>query len=113
MSNKLTDKEIKSNLEWLKTVGDKIGSVTIGKEFIPTVIDYINRLEAENKRLENTLDDVLDREPLLVERSERYAKAEAYKEFAEKVHQLIHPEYAKLHKQLDNLLKEMVGEDDV
>ena len=45
----------------------------------------LSSLRTEIERLQNTLDDVLDREPTLVERSEKYAKAEAVKEFAEMV----------------------------
>ena len=83
---------------------------------IKDALDLINRLQAENERLRNTLDDVLDRQPLLVERSEKYAKAEAYKEFAERLKE------KKLYNYewecnvvecdtIDNLLKELVGED--
>jgi len=105
MEKKLTDKEIVKALKCLlelvlvegclqraKTISkalDLINRLQADKEGLingqETLQKYITTLQAENERLKNTLDDVLDRQPILVERSEKYAKAEAYKEFAEKV----------------------------
>lgn len=121
----MTDNDIKSNLEWLKTVGDRIHSVTIGKEFIPTVIDYINRLEAENERLLQKTQRPPDVDPMdfcgvlcdFAEGLIKKAKAKAYKEFAERLKEKskfnIGLIYGKViyFEDIDNLLKEMVGED--
>ena len=91
---------------------------------------YRNKLKtvkAENERLRNTIDDMLDREPILVERSEKYAKAEAYKEFAELLHchcegiinqphnENVRPiswkvAYEEFDEKIDNLLKELIKE---
>ena len=54
-------------------------------ELIKDTLNLINRQKAEIERLQNTLDDILDRQPILVERSEKYAKAEAVKEFVERL----------------------------
>ena len=35
------------------------------------------------------------------------AKADAIKEFAERLHDLINPDWGKIHKQIDNLVKEL------
>ena len=90
-------------------------------------LDLINRQKAEIERLKNTLDDVLDREPILVERSEKYAKAEAIKEFAERLKKelTLHRKVCrnlldndgvfaidKVRQKVDNLVKEMVGDAD-
>ena len=70
--------------------------------------------QAEIERLQNTLDDVLDREPVLVERSEKYAKAEAINEFAEEFEKRcisggIYPAFVK--RQLNDVKKEMTEND--
>lgn len=54
------------------------------RETLKDALDLINRYQAEIKRLQNTIDDVLDREPLLVERAEKYA----IEEFAERLIEL-------------------------
>lgn len=56
------------------------------REALKDALTLINQQQAEIERLQNTIDDVLDREPLLVERAEKYAieefterlKAKAY-----------------------------------
>lgn len=81
----------------------------------------IKSCNAEIERLKNTLDDILDRQAILVERSEKYAKAEAYKEAFEKVKEEL-KNIAKIDWQggyyyligeafFDNLLNELVGDD--
>lgn len=103
------ERKDKIYIELLKTSSERAG--------------IIGEQNAEIERLKNTLDDVLDREPLLVERSEKYAKAEAYKECIEKVEERIavhllrdkSNEYAEgfadaldgVNGELDNLLKEL------
>lgn len=55
MDKKLTDNDIKSHLEWLKTVVDRVDSITNGKEFISIVIDRINYLEAKCEELQGII----------------------------------------------------------
>lgn len=78
-----------------------------GNELLEPDFDYIYQLyfeqQAEIERLQNTIDDVLDREPLLVERSEKYA----IEEFAE----LIVADYPEMKFYLNNLLAKMAGEE--
>lgn len=86
-------------------------------DLMQNCLEYFNRLQAENERLQNTLDDVLDRQPLLVERSEKYAKAEAYKEYHKRFEKNIKDVQVTLGQtwEIQNALKktykEMVGED--
>lgn len=78
-----------------------------GNELLEPDFDYIYQLyfeqQAEIERLQNTIDDVLDRESLLVERSEKYA----IEEFAE----LIVADYPEMKFYLNNLLAKMAGEE--
>lgn len=125
--NNLTDLEIKKAIECHHDLDcdscplKKAGYCT--RQLMELVLDLINRIQAENERLKNTLDDALDRQPLLVERSEKYAKAQAYKEFAERLKEklrcspqwICHREnyksygfsYDDVFSGIDNLLKEM------
>ena len=52
-------------------------------------LDIIKRQQAEIERLQNTINDILDRQPILVERAEKYAKSEAIKEFAERLKEIV------------------------
>ena len=70
----------------------------------------LDAAEAEIKRLNNTIDDILDRQPLLVERAEKYAKADAIKEFSERLKKAFYYNDAIKHN-IDNLAKEMIGND--
>ena len=109
--------------EWLKIDAlDYINRLQAEKQNLEIELQAMrnaaNGFKAENERLQNTLDDVLDREPILVERSEKYAKAEAYKEFAEllfKKAERRNPKkeeyYYVLADDIVDLLKELVGED--
>ena len=123
MPDKLTDNEIKKALECCCGIEHDCDKCPYEENnecgelngILKDALDLINRLQAENERLKNTIDDMLDREPLLVERSEKYAKAEAYKEFAERLKGIITkcPKsfISITARDIDNLLKEMVGED--
>lgn len=151
MPNKLTDAEVKKALGGAilnaKGYDSKVWSIEVYK--LENALDLINRLKekiekllyrnarldvennelqleikscnAEIERLKNTLDDILDRQAILVERSEKYAKAEAYKEAFEKVKEEL-KNIAKIDWQggyyyligeafFDNLLNELVGDD--
>lgn len=74
----------------------------------------IKEQQTEIERLQNTIDDVLDREPLLVERAEKYAR----EEFAERLKKKkLHIEdegqiFKMVHcYEIDNLLAEIEGEE--
>ena len=94
--------------------------------------DLINRLQAENERLETLNSDLVEIQDirkkvnlaLIAENAElttayETAKAEAYKEFAERLESIMYEKYQKYDDQpypiatisiIDNLLKEMVGD---
>ena len=59
LNNKLTEKQSEN---------EKLQSLCTSKDVI------IKEQQAEIERLQNTLDDVLNRQPLLIERSEKYAQ---------------------------------------
>lgn len=81
----------------------------------------LDTAEAEIERLNNTIDDILDRQPLLVEWAEKYAKADAIKEFAELVKAEMdnlsrmdyhcEPYFLVSKSFIDNLVKERIGAD--
>ena len=128
MPNKLTDTEIVKALEcciesnhlgdcfWndcpmISEKGCKVGEETL----YPYALDLINRLQAENERLNTYLD--------IISHSTDKIKAEAYKEFADKLKLqsyivsdesqtgIINRYSVVTVNQINNLLKEMVGED--
>ena len=74
-------------------------------------LDIINRQQTEIERLQNTINDILDCQPILVERAEKYAKSDAIKEFAERLKEKIDVVYSIKHLKdnIDNAVKEMVG----
>lgn len=49
---KMTDNEIKKYLEWYVTVSGRIGSATVDSVKLSSILNYINRLEAEKQDLE-------------------------------------------------------------
>ena len=129
MSNKPTDSDIVKALEWLESktkeyceqCAYKNGEVCDICVFdkIKLTLDLINRLQAKVYRLESKNSELEYDLSLLRQEREGIVKAEAYKECIEKVKEkyqifenqayAINP-YA-LHNFLDNLLKELVGED--
>ena len=77
--------------------------------------EEITRQQTEIERLQNTINDILDRQPILVERAEKYAKSDAIKEFAERLKEIVKftddtYECWEIEGYIDNLVKEMVGE---
>lgn len=77
--------------------------------------EEITRQQTEIERLQNTINDILDRQPILVERAEKYAKSDATKEFAEKLKEIVKftddtYECWEIEGYIDNLVKEIVGE---
>ncbi len=86
---KLTDKEIKKALECCVTSEYCADCPCIEKQLLcPTsdiVLDYINRLEAENEHLKNQVSDC--RQTVKCENIDiAHIKDEAYKEFYKKLH---------------------------
>ena len=107
MPDKLTDKEIVKALE---EYAAKYNLTYIGKQ-AKIILDLINRLQAD---IRETRRDLLN-EIYVLEHQLKTAKAEAYKEFAERlkhkainigVNDSIVSTYA-----IDETLKELVGED--
>ena len=121
MPDKLTDSEIVKALECCKQEIDDNGVICgeckkcpnydgktgLCKEDLPTfTLDLINRLQAE---LRETRRDLLN-EIVSLEYQLKTAKAEAYKECIEKVKKELSFGKYITPEQLDNLLKEMIGE---
>ena len=99
----LEDKTHKAEYPWVDS-----SYCDVEVSLVKNALDLISRLQAENEKLRNTLDDVLDREPILVARAEKYA----IEEFADILHK--QSEYGTInisHGWLDNLVKERVGEE--
>ena len=128
---KLTDSEIT-----IKALKELLGLVLCEgclqrAATISHTIDLINRLQAENEMLKNAVNRLTNRVCDLKEKDEtrhkvfmtkceelETAKAEAYKEFAERLHiefrmygQKDKFNKAKFLRAVDNIFKELVGED--
>ena len=133
MTDKLTDAEItvkalKEILELMLCDGDLQRTSTISH-----TIDLINRLQAENERLKKEINNFDEGKGFIftIDGAEGYfpvefvkeaikthlniktAKAEAYKEFADRVKEKTNWLFSSvsINKEIDNLLKELVGED--
>ena len=116
---KFTDEEIIRNYEWcIGCTSDRCRECTMDEEGFceeelqDLVLDLINRQKAEIEELKGStiVSNIMESQ-----RIKREAKAEAYKEFAEKaaiaLANAYSPEYAHwIDEVLDNLLKELVGE---
>lgn len=132
MSNKkFTDEEIKSSLEVIATTRNcneckirncKWGTCNCSQITANAALDLINRQKAEIEKLKGStiVSNIMESK-----RIKREAKAEAYKEFAEKIKKSIKENVDEAwHRDdgngiydaeyvlddIDNLLKEMVGE---
>ena len=69
-------------------------------------LEELEKVRAENERLKETIDSFIEIVKLYSE-----IKAEAYKEFAERLKEYGYGRYVSIsYKNLDNLLKEMVGD---
>jgi FtsZ-binding cell division protein ZapB len=101
---KLTDKEIAKALECAIRNDCDCNCVFLLPNKVQDVLDLINRLQAENERLKNDL-------AISRKETKRYktAKAEAYKEFADRVKEKLGNTNLAI-RFIDNLLKELVGE---
>lgn len=132
MSNKkFTDEEIKSSLEVIATTRNcneckirncKWGTCNCSQITANAALDLINRQKAEIEKLKGStiVSNIMESQKI-----KREAKAEAYKEFAEKIKKSIKENVDEAwHRDdgngiydaeyvlddIDNLLKEMVGE---
>ena len=96
---KLTDAEIKKALDnclrgdcsWCVRKRQGVGLVTCRKEMRKYAHDLINRKDAEIERLKKSRDDLYEemseRQKEEVKIARKMGKSEAYKEFAERLHQ--------------------------
>lgn len=82
------------------------------KEEIRASEETIIQLQAEIERLNNTIEDMCDREITLVERSEKYAKSEAIEEFAERLKFIMYPNVKLEYADIDDLVKELTEKND-
>lgn len=110
MPDKLTDKEIVKAWEYCATKGNCSSCFLKAEEYCTNVlkrltIDLFNRLQAENERFKQIIED---KGGLILTET---AKAEAYKEFAERLKENFEPLNSPLlNNRIDNLLKELVGD---
>lgn len=128
---KITDEEIKSSLEVIATTRNcneckirncKWGTCNCSQITANAALDLINRQKAEIEKLKGStiVSNIMESQKI-----KREAKAEAYKEFAEKIKKSIKENVDEAwHRDdgngiydaeyvlddIDNLLKEMVGE---
>ena len=132
-NKKLTDKEIISSLEVIATTGNceeceirncKWGTCNCSQITANVALDLINRQKAEIERLKKEVSVARDAYISIQDRYE-HTKTEAYKEFAKRLKNKIKTEcnpYGKptydydtsisIMNYMDNLLKEMVGEEE-
>ena len=83
-------------------------------DIIKNALDLINRQKAENERLCIEIDELIIAKDQLFDEAEaliKKAKSEAIKGFAERVKLLNQENLIIWNEQIDNLVKEMVGED--
>lgn len=130
---KITDEEIKSSLEVIATTRNcneckirncKWGTCNCSQITANAALDLINRQKAEIEKLKGStiVSNIMESQKI-----KREAKAEAYKEFAEKIKKSIKENVDEAwHRDdgngiydaeyvlddIDNLLKEMVGEEE-
>ena len=115
----MTDNEIRDGWNFSKMVAINIGSVTLSKEDVLAIDDLMNRQKAEIERLQTATDEAVG----CFHRMEslyhikcmelKVAKAEAVKEFAEQVIDLIYEAddvNPVTEWKIDNLVKEFTEE---
>lgn len=78
------------------------------------ICDLINRQQSENERLQNTLDDVLDRQPKLVANAEKYIVEELVDKITDRASAIqvgnLSWVWQISQDDIDDVKKEMVGE---
>ena len=101
-----------AEIEEHKNNCEKCGAKT--RECIESLQNIIAEKQAEIERLQNTLDDVLDRQPILVARAEKYA----VEEFADQLNQMAQwlpltaiPDRFVTVSNINKLVKERTGEE--
>ena len=125
---KFTDEEIKSSLEVIATTRNcneckirncKWGTCNCSQITANAALDLINRQKAEIEKLKGS---TIVSNIMKIQRIKRDAKAEAYKEFATKIYQAFAientrdgyldctPNYTRLMECVDDVLKELVGD---
>lgn len=120
---KITDEEIKSSLEVIATTRNcneckirncKLGTCNCSQITANAALDLINRQEAEIEKLKGStiVSNIMESQ-----RIKREAKAEAYKEFAERLKSSIYInsnllvyQCEAVESMIDDIVKEMVGE---
>ena len=132
MDKNLTDNEIIKALECCNKNECDCDNCPLGDDgdcgvtLIKFSYDLINCLQAENERLRKSIDkadaQLSEYDDYIAQKQAELvkAKAEAYKEFAERLKKELfykcgdinYSETCDTRKLIDNLLKEMVGEDD-
>lgn len=110
----MTDNEIVKGLECCVTKEDcdgcpydEINDCIKGHE--EDILDLIKRQKAENERLKTNLNIELEN---YATEYDNKIKAEAYREFAERVKLLNQNNLILWNEQIDNILKELVGDDE-
>lgn len=107
----MTDRELLASWELDILCAKNIGSVTLSKEFILAIDDFINRQKAEIERLQDYIENLrcinTDLSNNLLDEV-KTARAEAVKEFAE----IIVADYPQMEYYLNDLVKEFTGEEE-
>jgi hypothetical protein len=128
----MTDNEIIKAVEWWITVVNNVGSVTISKNDMLAVYDFINRQKAEIERLYSTINKIgtgIAKVEKILPDMRKEIKAEAIKECIEKTQEFLstkcrgvvedNPNLDEIFygyrvedvdEFFDNLVKEMVGD---
>ena len=118
----MTDNEIIKALECCAEIGENdcqncpyfndVSCRCRNYENLKDALDLINRQKAEIEEWKKILESrhrVIDSLEDSIIGLPDQIRAEAVKKFAERLHDLIHFDWNKIHKQIDNLVKEMVG----
>lgn len=122
MTDKLTDLEIKKVLEeCIELRFDDTEYATVRLDILTNALDLITRQQAEIERLKECPKCVYEYDGEIMEycaqspcpnfKTVEQIKAEAYKEFAKLLRQQAFDKFYVSVDEINNLLKEMVGED--
>ena len=124
----MTDNEIIKALECCSTQDgckscifyeDCVSPIEKAELIMKNALDLINRLKAENERLEKVRKDEVEKLMSAIDRTIAEAKAEAYKEFAERLKEKTYT-YSDITgyqstvvdvNEIDGVYEEMVGEE--
>ncbi len=107
----MTDRELLASWDLDILCAKNIGSVTLSKEFILAIDDFINRQKAEIERLEEDIkaqDSSIESLLNIVNSNYQNGRADAVKEFAEMVKEKIRTmsRIVVYDEDIDNLVKE-------